>query len=249
MTRPVLRDARVRVAIAAAIDRQRIVRDDTAGTGILAYADLPPLMYHPTRGYAPAFDPAHAAALLDAAGWRAGSDGVRRKNGVALQLDLISAAGSVTGKIIDLQVQQMLARVGIATTLRYFGNTLYNSPASAGGPVQSGAFDIASFVWVGGVDPDNSPLFTCANRAPAGFNAARYCSPQMDRLQQASLNTLDPTVRARLVGKIEDLLVRDAPFVFLYHTPTREFMDPALRRPAGNLVDPWYRLERWSFAG
>jgi peptide/nickel transport system substrate-binding protein len=194
-----------------------------------------------------ASDPAAARALLDADGWKVGADGIRRKNGVPLRLQLIDLAGSVSGAALDLQVMQMLHEIGIDTTYKTFNAGLYFAAASQGGPVMQGEFDIAYVGFKGASDPSNAYIFSCATRSPSGFNSARYCNPEVDRLLAAVQNEYDRAKQNRLVAKIEDIAVADAPYAFLYHTPYRFIASPQLVRPPANLETPWYDIQAWYF--
>jgi len=247
--RPLLRDLRVRRAIVRAVDRTKITNTVTFGTGTPAYADLPLFMYggRPPAGWND-YDPAAARGLLDAAGWKVGPGGVRTKNGVALRLALIDFNGNPTMASIAVQVQQMLRRVGIDTIYKSYSQSLYYSPASAGGPFQAGNFDLAAFSFGGGVDPSNGELYTCASRIPAGFNAANYCSAEMDRLQREADGEYDQARRDAVIARIEALAVRDATYLFLYHTPYRLIVNPTLQRPTASIGNVWYDMRTWTFA-
>lgn len=248
VTRPIMRDKTVRLAIARAIDRERIVRDISFGTGTVAYADLPLFMYdgHPPAGWDES-DPAAARAMLDADGWKLGADGVRVKDGVPLRLQMIDLAGSVSGAALDLQVMQMLHDVGIGTAYKTFNVGLYYAPATQGGPLMRGDFDLAYAGFQGGTDPDDSYIYSCATRSPGGFNSARYCNPTIDRLLAEVQDEYDRTKQNALVAKIQQIAVADAPYAFLYHTPYRFIVNPQLVRPPANLSTPWYDIQDWSF--
>jgi peptide/nickel transport system substrate-binding protein len=248
--RPLMSDKRVRLAIVRAVDRVTITRKVTFGTGTPAYGDLPLFMYdgRPPAGWSDA-DPTAAGALLDAAGWKRGPDGVREKNGVRLHLQILDFSGTATGASVAVQVQQMLRRVGIESSYKTFAPSLYYSPASAGGPLEGGNYDMASFAFVNGVDPSDRELYACESRIPAGFNSANYCSPEMERLQADAEREYDPVRRNRIVAAIEALAVRDATYLFLYHTPYRIGMNPALQRPSpAGLTNLWYGIPGWTFA-
>ena len=89
-----LGDVRVRRAFTQALDIKAIVektllgagRARNPGRGLFEWA------YDPVAYAMPAHDVAAAAALLDQAGWRMGSDGLRHKNGATLTLDIIVRA-------------------------------------------------------------------------------------------------------------------------------------------------------------
>jgi peptide/nickel transport system substrate-binding protein len=247
--RPILADVRVRRALVAAVDRRTIARNASFGTGTPAYADLPLFMYdgRPPHGWVTA-DPAAADALLDAAGWKPGPDGIRVKNGTPLRLELIGYGGSASAEDVAVQVQQMLRNVGVDVVYKSFAPALYFAPASAGGPVMKGDYDLALFSFVNGSDPGNAEIYSCASRIPAGFNAANYCSPDMERLQAASDRAYDVARRNRIVAQIEALAVHDAVYLFLYHTPYRFAYNPGLERTPASLMDRWYDLRAWTLA-
>ena len=249
VTRPILADVRVRRAISMAIDRASITRKTTLGTGTVAYADLPAPLWiarEPANPYA--YDPAAANALLDAAGWKRGPDGMRAKNGVSLSLRGIGFSGSAAMASMNVQVEQLLRDIGIDFTSKQYSVSLYFESKQNGGPLAIGDYDMASLSWEGGIDPENDVLFTCASREPQGNNIARYCSPEMDALQDDSLRTLDPARRAADIVKIERLAVTDVPYVFLYHTPWRIAQNPSLSRVHSSITETWNDVAAWSFA-
>src|SRR5919202_1174428 len=79
---PIFQDVRVRQALEYGINRPAMVKDVRHGEAILAGADEAPALwsYNPNAKPYP-YDPARAAKLLDAAGWKMGADGFRHKNG------------------------------------------------------------------------------------------------------------------------------------------------------------------------
>lgn len=249
MQRPILRDVRVRRALAMAIDVPRITKTSTAGTGVVAYADLPPFMWTnraPSTPYR--YDLNRARKLLDAAGWRLESKGVRSKNGVPLHLEAVNFSGSVTGRSVDAQVQQMLKTVGVDVTYQYFPWQKYFAPEASGGILAKGAYDMADDVASGGIDPQNGGLYMCAARSPQGPNIARYCSERMDVLQRSALSELDQAARLRQIAAIEKLAVNDLPYLFLYYTPKRLAWAANVTRVPSSLDDYWYGVSRWTIS-
>lgn len=115
---PVLSDIRVRQAIIAGVDREAIVEtlftdSYPLATGALARTALG---YVDTSEYY-AYDPKRAAALLDEAGWRAGADGVRVKDGVRLSLTFNEALPQPRSKEVVTLVQEQLGELGIDVQL------------------------------------------------------------------------------------------------------------------------------------
>ena len=210
VSKPALRDVRVRRALAYAIDRESIVAKDTFGTGLVADEDIVPISWaHTTDVTRYPYDPAKAKALLDAAGWKPGPDGVRVKDGVRLSLDFAEAAGGTTGHNEDVQIQQMLGAVGVEVTIKSVSPSLFFAPAAQGGVLPSGNFDMAVTGWSASADPDNSALFMCSEVAPAGQNVSRYCNPALDAAEHEALGSYDLAVRKKAYDKIERTLADD----------------------------------------
>ncbi len=247
VSKPALRDIRVRRALAYAIDRAAIVEKDTFGTAEIADEDIPPISWaHTSDVVRYPYDPAKAKELLDAAGWKAGPDGVRVKDGKRLTLELAEAAGGTTGHNEDVQIQQMLGAVGVEVTIKTFSPALIFAPASQGGILPSGNFDVSITGWSSSADPDNSPLFTCSQVAPAGQNVSRYCNPALDAEENIALGSYDLAVRKRAYAKIERTLSEDLPMIFLYFPKARFGMNPALQGFSPNGVTVAWNAYLWS---
>jgi peptide/nickel transport system substrate-binding protein len=247
-THPPLDDVRVRRAIARAIDRRLISQRVSLGTTLPGYADLPPALYGgSTRNDPNAYDPAASRALLDAAGWKPGPDGIRARNGKRLSVVMADYAGSTSVQTLDVQVQSMLKAVGIEGQIKDFAAATFFAPASAGGPLASGNYDLALFAWIAGTDLDNSTLFACASRSPNGRNFENYCSQQMEALQREALATYDDAKRRAVYAKMEALILRDVPMAFVNYPRLRVGRNADLHRPAPNGVTLWWHVGQWYF--
>ncbi len=114
-------DIRVRQAIAHAIDKAALLGLPAwSGIGRVAVAPIPRNMVpngdlSAVAQYDIAFDPAKAKSLLDEAGWKVGSDGIREKGGQKMVVDWAITAASVPQ--VE-PVEQMLRDVGIGMNIR-----------------------------------------------------------------------------------------------------------------------------------
>lgn len=217
VSHPQLADPRVRQAIAHAVDKNEIIRTLTYNTQTVATEDIPSWMwaFNPAvRSYP--HDPVAARRLLREAGWSVGPDGVMVKNGERLSLTIVTNNSNVTRRRESLELQAMLRDVGIETQIKYYPGDVLFAPAGMGGILQLGKFDISLAGWYAGIDPDDSTQLTCENFPPGGYNYSRYCSHEMQRLQQIALTHYDRASRQAAYFAIQQLLARDNPFIYNY---------------------------------
>ena len=212
---PILRDRRVREAIAHALDRETIRQKVTHGTGYLTCSPIPHFewAYDPQ---APCYDfnLRKAAALLDSAGWKARADGVRVKDGIPLRLTIVSTVGDLSRDQIALLLQSALQKIGVELAYRrYPANELF---AKRTGVLDAGRFDLALFTWFWSPDPDISSNFACSEAAPAGQNEGHYCNPQVDRVLADALRHYDIPRRRADYFAAQTLLARDVAVLTVY---------------------------------
>ena len=182
-TTPPADDVRVRRAIADAIDGREIVR---AAFGVLQSADsfLPPVFaWH--DGGTVGNDPAAVARELTAAGWRRNA-GHWNKRGVRLSVTI--AFAPERGTWMQVIEQEQLQRAGIDATLKPYPASLFNAP---GGPLRTGAFELAAAQWIGAADPEESVIFACSQRGGNGNNSMNYCNPRFEALFEDQASTGD----------------------------------------------------------
>jgi len=243
--RPLLRDVRVRRALAYAIDKKALVEKVTHGTGTVATEDIPDFMWaYDNNAPVQAYDSAKARALLRDAGWRPGPDGILLKNGAPLSLLFVLRQGAAGDNAMAVIVQSWLRAVGIRASIKtYPGAMLF--ALGPNGVLNPGKYDIDISGFASSADPDNSAQFTCANRPPNGFNWTRYCSAAMDRLQRQALTTYDQRARKAAYAKIETLLATDVPQIFIYYQPDITAINPALANFKPSMVTPMWNAQEW----
>ncbi|WP_017786819.1 ABC transporter substrate-binding protein [Aeromonas dhakensis] len=111
-------DVAVRRAINYAIDRKLLADQLLEGHAIPAYSAVEGL---PWLNKATAFkdgDAAHANALLDEAGWKMGSDGVRHKGNLRAAFTLWYTSGDSTRRDLAEAVRAMLKPIGLEVSLK-----------------------------------------------------------------------------------------------------------------------------------
>jgi peptide/nickel transport system substrate-binding protein len=209
-----LRDKRVRQAIALAIDRPAIVASLWRGHARPAESLLPEGHWaaatHEELAQYP-HDPARAQALLEAAGYRTGRDGVR------LRLEL-KVSTEEESRLLAAVLQQQLRAAGIEVTIRSaeFG-TFYSD-------VTKGAFQMYVLKWVGSnEDPAIFRyMYSWASFPPKGANRGHYVKAEVDALLAKAAEETGPAaeVQARRRAEyieVEKILAEEMPSVPLWY--------------------------------
>lgn len=105
-------DVAVRRAICTAIDRDRVIANVLEGFGKPAFSVSDGMPWS-SADMEVAYDAAAAGELLDAAGWRAGDDGIRAKDGVRAAFDLWYSSDDSVRQAMAYEVADQLAQIGI----------------------------------------------------------------------------------------------------------------------------------------
>jgi len=190
----------------------------------------------------PAFDPAAADRLFDAAGWQRGPSGMRMRNGRPLALTYVQFPESQTGVRVAALVQGELAARGLAVTIKSISNVQLFLPKAQGGTLATGAFDLAYVPWPMGADPDDSSLLTCGGDA----NVMRWCDPALDALERRALVEQSRPLRAALYGRIERRVADAVPIVFLFNPSYSYAYRDALHNFWPNGFNPTWNAAAWS---
>lgn len=247
-SRPLLKDVRVRQAIAYAVDRNALVDKLTYGSAKVATEDLPDFMwaYNPNVKVYP-YDTQKAKQLLNDAGWKPGPGGILVKNGAKLSLLLVSnGITNATRRQASVLVQAMLRQVGIEVEVKTYPGAVLFAPAGEGGILQLGKFDLGLSGWFAGIDPDNSSNFICSMVPPGGYNYTRYCSKQMDTAQQTALTHFDQPSRKAAYARIESLLADDMPQIFFWWPRQAQPVNPDLHNFDPNPVTETWNAYQWA---
>jgi peptide/nickel transport system substrate-binding protein len=199
LSKPIVSDPAVRQAISLAINRPELVgavftSETKPATSVLAsstpsYQDESALL---------GFDPAKAAAVLDAGGWAPGPDGIRTKAGQALTIPLTWFANAGTNRPALELIQQQLKAVGIDLQLD-------ERPITDSTPVQQSGNFVATWGNLTRADPD----ILRSQFATTGNNFYRLSRGPLDDLLAAQAAEADPAKRTGLVGQAQQLLLQN----------------------------------------
>lgn len=217
---PFLNDVRVRQAIASAIDQKEIIALAWHGQSSEIHGPVPVAMRsflspQAKAGYADLqYNPAHARALLDEAGWEPGPDGIRAQGGQRLAFGVEVSAG-IASRLVELQVvQRNLQAVGIEMSLR---EVEFNELLST---LNGNGHDWDSIVlgWTITSYPDSQQFFSTDGAA----NYGHYHDPRMDALNEAVISGAGN----QALYAAQDYAAEQQPFIFLpeghYSAMTRD---------------------------
>ncbi len=203
---PILKDVRVRQAVAYAVDRTPMIHYILRDFARPAYSLLPPESWA-YNGDVPHYDhnPDRARQLLEQAGYPA-------VNGVRLHLT-IKTSTDENPRLIAAVLQQQLREVGIALDIRTFEFATFFSD------ITRGAYQLHSLRWVGGnEDPDIFEyVFHSAKFSPNGANRTYYANPRVDALIDQARAELDQNARKQIYAEIQRILAEDLPYINLWY--------------------------------
>jgi peptide/nickel transport system substrate-binding protein len=224
---PILKDVRVRQAIAYALDRQPMIDYLWRGEAQPARSVLPTQSWA-YEGKVQAYDhnPSKARGLLDAAGYPA-------VNGVRFHITMKTSTDENTRLMVAV-IQQQLHEVGIALDIRSFEFATFFSD------VTHGAFQLYGLRWIGGnEDPDIFEYaFHSAKFPPNGANRGFYSNPKVDALIDRARREIDPAVRKPLYAEVQRILAVELPYINLWYLDNVLVHNQRVRNlrlnPAGN---------------
>src|SRR5215475_4854666 len=200
---PILKDRRVRQALAYAIDRESIIRDVLRGQASPARSILPVSQwaYEPNvRDYK--YDPEQAKKLLAEAG---------KSN---LKLTLKTSPVSVSRKIGET-IQEQLRRVGVDLELQSLERQKLTQD------MIEGNFQLYLNILVGGnQNPDIFRLvYGSGSIPPNGANRSRYSNPEIDKLLNEA-QTASRDRRKEIFSRVQKILAEDLPQIYLWYPST-----------------------------
>jgi peptide/nickel transport system substrate-binding protein len=213
---PSLSDPAVRQALALLVDRssvEKFIYGRTAKATANAVNNPPRFTSKNTKFE---FNVEKATALLDQAGWKPGSDGIRAKNGVKLKYVYQTSINQPRQKTQAI-VKQACARAGIDIELKSIVASVYFSSDVANPDTFPKFYSDLQMYTTGPTQPDPAQwlrLFHTEELSQKvnkwqGRNITRWQSKEFDETWNASEKELDPIKRAALLIKANDLVIQD----------------------------------------
>jgi peptide/nickel transport system substrate-binding protein len=213
----ILAEPELRRALAKGIDRQAIAR---ALIGQIVPETTPLGSYLFSQGQANyvdhsgaiAYDPAAAAAALDALGWVSPGPGqVRAKDGQPLTIRYVTTAGNPISERITQLTQSQLTALGVGVEV---------IPAASADLfdqyVTPGNFDLIGFAYASSIFPivGTEAVYT----TDGASNVSNIGTPEIDQLYVQANAELDEAARIALAQRIDELIWEQLPQLPLYQS-------------------------------
>lgn len=229
----------VRNALALATDRQAIIKEVLLGRGLPAETTFLPFM----NGYAsdlafPRFDEAKANDLLDQSNWKRGEDGVRVKEGVPLEFELMVPDWPELSHTADLLKGQW-EKVGVRVIV-----TVLSAADLQQNAVRPREYQALLFGEAAMLDSDPYSFWHSSQKHDPGLNLALLDNKDADDVLLALREEMDVNKRQEQYRSFQEILLKENPAVFLY-TPTYLYVVNSSVKGVGvkNANAPVYRLD------
>ncbi|MFI9840549.1 ABC transporter substrate-binding protein [Nonomuraea sp. NPDC051941] len=221
---PALKDVKVRQALHYAIDKQKLV--DEVQNGLAKPADgsiVPPMFkdffWEATGDEKVSYDPAKANKILDDAGYKKGSDGIRTMPDGKRKLEFrfsIHTDTPVEDKLAEY-LTGFFKEIGITLTTKKVDSSKFSEETGV-----TALFDIAISGWSVNPDPEEVLATHLCSRRPApggegGGTESFFCDETFEKLYQEQLKELDRPKRAETIKKMEERLYTEAPVIAIYY--------------------------------
>jgi peptide/nickel transport system substrate-binding protein len=201
-----------------------------------------------------------AKAILDAAGWVPGPDGVRQKGNVKLEFRVGTTSGNQARILAEQIMQQQLKQIGVKLTIK-------NAPDILDTNMVGFNFDTLIFAWVGAPDPYNGNVIWLSTAIPrqcskrlakagecdySGQNYTKVRDPGVDDLLNATDREPDPTERSNLFNEVDlQLATNDVTVIPLFQKPTQLGYKSTISGVRDNPTQDGFtwNIEDWNYTG
>ncbi len=249
---PTLSDKGVREALNLLVDRTSVEKFIYGRAGIATrnFLNNPPRFRSQTTGFE--FNIDKANKILDDAGWKRGSDGIREKDGKKLHFVYQTSINEPRQKTQAI-VKQACQKAGIDVELKSVAASVYFS-SDAGNPDIYPRFstDIQMFT-TSQTEPDPALFMNqfCSWETATkdnkwqGRNITRWRNEEYDKAYRAAEGELDPVKRAALFIKMNDLVIGDVVVIPVVYRPNVRGVHNQLKLALSGWDNDTFMLSDW----
>ena len=249
---PILTDRAVRQALNLLVDRASIQQHIYGRTGLATANFLNSPEPVRSKNMKWEFNPAKAAEILEAAGWKRGSDGVRVKDGTKLKLVFQTAINAPRQKTQQI-VKQSCQKAGIDLELKSITSSVFFSSDVANPDTYTKFYSDIQMYTTTMTQPDPEvfmdqfctwQIATKENKWQ-GRNILRWRNDDYDKAYRAAQSELDPLKRAALFIRMNDLVIGDQAVIPVAHRPRVAALATKLRATMSGWDNDFWNLKDW----
>ena len=211
-SKPPLNELAVRQAIEYAVNQDDVVKLLFAGAYTPARTPMSPGTFGYDESLAKVYgtNPAKAKEVLEQAGWKAGGDGIRQKDGKPLEFT-VNVVSEITDTVRAAELLQAQAReVGIKVNVQQLDTGAWNAAVGQGS-------QMAVIGWRGASDPDfMRPIFHSANIGKSPLQRTHFKDERLDQLLDEGSREQDRTKRAALYREAQEIILKQGLMVPLW---------------------------------
>jgi len=249
---PTLADPAVRQALAMLVDRQS-VEDHIYGRTGVATANF---LNNPERFRSKAtkfeFNVDKANQVLEAAGWKKGSDGIRAKDGKKLKFVYQTSINAPRQKTQAI-VKQACQKAGIDIEIKSVTASVFFSSDVANPDTYAKFYTDIQMYTTTMTQPDPEVFmnqFTSWEIATKenkwqGRNITRFRTEEYDKLFRAAEGELDPVKRAALFVRMNEIVVNGQVVIPVVYRPTVSAISNKLKAPISGWDNNTWNLSDW----
>lgn len=226
---PRLADKNVRQALTYGLDRQGFVDSFFQGHAIVCNVPLSPVSWAYTDGLEQKlnkyeYNPDKAIELLEEAGWKVGSDGIREKDGMKLDFILsIYPDAEWVGQLATV-AKDNWGKLGINVQIESIDfNSLMDKV------YEEQDMQIWGQAWSLTVDPDAYNVFHSSQSVAPGNNAGHFINKRNDELLELGRRTLDIEERKKVYEEWGLLVNEELPYIFIYQRETWNMVNERIK--------------------
>jgi peptide/nickel transport system substrate-binding protein len=232
-------DPAIREAIRWAVNKDEINSRLLGGAAALGFTNVSPNAWFYSDPPTYTFDPEKAKSVLDAAGWTAGTDGIREKAGVKAKIELCTTTRQVRQDTLAL-VSSYLKNVGIDATVNAVAATdifatLNEATDQTPCALSKSHYDVAEHAFSVPLDPlANYSTYHSSQVEPNGGNDGFIKDPDVDRILDGVKGTVDFAEIKTLMTEWQKVYVEKTIEIPLYFRKEVYLVNPKVQNFTGN---------------
>jgi len=249
---PFLTDPAVRQALNLLVDRAAVQEQIYGRTGIATANFLNQPARFASKSTKWELNVEKAAQILEAAGWKKGSDGIRAKDGKKLKMVYQTSINAPRQKNQAI-VKQAAAKAGIDMELKSVTASVYFS-SDVGNPDTYTKFYTDIQMYTTTMTQPDPELFmnqftswevTSKENKWQGRNITRWKNEEYDKLYRAAESELDPVKRAALFIRMNELVIQNVVVIPVVFRPRVSAVRSTMRVEQSGWDSDFWNLPNW----